>query len=43
MLDDWTHSGIGVVVDSDGTVFATQLFATRSYSQMAFREKMNSF
>jgi len=43
MTDDWTHTGVGVVVDSDGTVFATQLFATRSYSQMAFRERMNSF
>ena len=43
MTDDWTHSGIGVVVDSDGTVFATQLFATKSYSQMAFRERLSSF
>jgi len=43
MTESWTHSGIGVVVDSDGTVFATQLFATRSYSQMAMRERMNQF
>jgi len=43
MTDKWTHSGIGVVVDSDGTVFATQLFATRNYSQMAMRERMNQF
>jgi uncharacterized protein YkwD len=28
MLGDWTDTGIGVVVDSDGTVFATELFAT---------------
>ena len=31
MLDDWTHTGIGVVVDSDGMVFATQIFSTVSY------------
>ena len=43
MLENWTHSGIGVVVDSDGMVFATQIFATKSYSQMALRERMNSF
>lgn len=43
MTDDWTHSGIGVVVDSDGMVFATQLFATKNYSQMTMRERMNSF
>ncbi|MBC8126464.1 MAG: CAP domain-containing protein [Gloeobacteraceae cyanobacterium ES-bin-144] len=39
MLDDWTHSGIGVVVDSDGMVFSTQLFSTVSYSQLARRER----
>jgi uncharacterized protein YkwD len=43
MLENWTHSGMGVVVDSDGMVFATQIFATKSYSQMALRERMNSF
>ncbi len=43
MTDDWTHSGIGVVVDSDGMVFATQLFSTKNYSQLAMRERMNSF
>ena len=43
MLDDWTHSGIGVVVDSDGTVFSTQLFSTVSYSQMMTRERFNRF
>ena len=43
MLENWTHSGIGVVVDSDGTVFATQIFGAKSYSQMAMRERMNSF
>lgn len=43
MLDDWTHSGIGVVIDSDGTVFSTQLFSTVSYSQMMTRERFNRF
>jgi uncharacterized protein YkwD len=43
MLQKWTHSGMGVVVDSDGTVFATQLFSTRNYSQMGTRERMNQF
>jgi uncharacterized protein YkwD len=43
MIDDWTCSGIGVVVDSDGMVFATQLFATKNNSQMALRDRMNSF
>ena len=43
MLDSWTHSGIGVVRDSDGTVFATQLFATTGMSQMSMRERFNRF
>ncbi len=43
MTDDWTHSGIGVVVDSDGMVFATQIFATKNYSHMTMRDRMNSF
>lgn len=43
MVDDWTCSGMGVVVDSDGMVFATQIFATRSNSQMTMRERLNSF
>ena len=24
----WTHTGIGIVTDADGTVFATQVFGT---------------
>lgn len=43
MVDDWTCSGIGVVVDSDGMVFATQIFATRNHSHMTMRDRMNSF
>lgn len=43
MTQKWTHSGMGVVVDSDGMVFATQIFATKDHSQLAMRERMNSF
>ena len=43
MLDDWTHTGVGVVVDSDGMVFATQLFSTENLSQMSVRERFNRF
>lgn len=43
MLDSWTHSGMGVVVDSDGMVFATQIFSTVSMSQMSARERFNRF
>jgi uncharacterized protein YkwD len=43
MLDDWTHTGIGVVVDSDGTVFSTQLFSTVSMNQISVRERFNRF
>lgn len=43
MLDDWTCTGVGVVVDSDGMVFATQLFSTVTNSQMSVRERFNRF
>lgn len=43
MIDDWTQTGIGVVVDSDGMVFATQLFATVNSSQMSMRDRFNQF
>ena len=43
MIDDWSQTGIGVVVDSDGMVFATQLFATVSNSQMSMRDRFNQF
>ncbi|MEO8617395.1 MAG: CAP domain-containing protein [Luteolibacter sp.] len=43
MRGAWTQSGIGVVVDSDGTVYATQLFATVTNSQMTIRERFNHF
>lgn len=28
MRGNWTHTGVGVVVDSDGMIFATQLFGS---------------
>lgn len=43
LCDDWTHTGIGIVKDADGMVFATQLFSTVSYSQMSTRERFTSF
>jgi uncharacterized protein YkwD len=43
MTDKWTHTGVGVVVDSDGMVFATQLFSTVSMSQMDMRERLTQF
>ncbi len=43
MRQSWTHTGVGVVVDSDGMVFATQLFATVSNSQLSTRERFNRF
>jgi uncharacterized protein YkwD len=30
MWDRWEYTGVGVVVDSDGHVFATQIYATRA-------------
>lgn len=30
MCNSWTNTGVGVVIDSDGTVFATQVFASQS-------------
>jgi len=36
----FTSTGIGVVVDDDGTVFATQLFASESHSHMAMRDSL---
>jgi uncharacterized protein YkwD len=43
MRSEWTHTGIGTVVDSDGMIFSTQIFATISNSQMTFRNRMTSF
>lgn len=43
MSDKWTHTGVGMVVGPDGMVYATQLFATVTMSQMARRERFNRF
>ncbi len=43
MRADWTHTGVGAVVDSDGTVFSTQIFATVSNPQMMMRQRFSSF
>lgn len=43
MLGSWTHTGIGAVQDSDGTVFSTQLFGTISDSQMTSRNRFNGY
>jgi uncharacterized protein YkwD len=39
----WTQTGIGVVVDDDGTVFATQLFGNTSKSHLDLTNRMRSF
>jgi len=38
MRGNWQETGIGVVVDEDGMVFATQLFGAGGNSQMAFAQ-----
>ena len=43
MRGAWTHTGIGVVVDSDGMVFCTELFSTVRSSQMAMRQRFSGF
>ena len=43
MCTSWTHTGVGTVVDSDGMVFSTQIFATISNSQFTFRNRIKSF
>jgi uncharacterized protein YkwD len=39
MRNSWTHTGVGVVVDSDGMVFATLLFGCINHSQLATRKR----
>ncbi len=43
MRTAWTHTGVGVVVDSDGMVFATQLFGTINQSQLALTDRFRQF
>jgi uncharacterized protein YkwD len=32
MLGDWTHSGISLLIDEDGAIFATQVFTSENES-----------
>lgn len=43
MINAWTHTGVGVVIDTDGTAFATEIFATQYLSQTATRRRFNQF
>lgn len=43
MRSSWTHTGVGVVVDSEGTVYSTQLFATVSSSLLTTRNRFSGF
>lgn len=43
MLDEWQYTGVGAVVDSDGTVFSTQIFGNQGTSGMLTRTRFNSF
>ena len=43
LLSSWTHTGVGVVIDDDGTAFSTEIFATVSNSQMATRQRFSGF
>ena len=39
----WTHTGVGTVVNTDGRVFATQLFGTMNLSQLSTRDRFSGF
>lgn len=44
MRGKWTHTGIGLAIDRDGMMFATQLFGTPSKnSHMALRERFGPY
>lgn len=43
MKNNWDATGVGVAVAPDGTVFATQIFATQSHSHMAMTDRMRQF
>lgn len=40
---EYTHTGVGIVIDADGTIFATQLFGTLTNSPMNDRLRFNGF
>lgn len=43
MRKKWTHTGVGVVVDRNGTVYSTQLFGTMGNFEMTPRDRFNSY
>lgn len=43
LVNSWTHTGIGTVVDRDGTVFSTEIFGTISDTRMAARQRFSGF
>lgn len=43
MKSRWDYTGIGVAVAPDGTVFATQIFASKNHSHMAMTDRMRQF
>jgi uncharacterized protein YkwD len=43
MKNNWDATGVGVAVAPDGTVFATQIFATQSQSHMAMTDRLRQF
>ena len=43
MHADWTYSGIGAVVDGDGTIFATQIFGNVANPQMMMRQRFTGY
>jgi uncharacterized protein YkwD len=43
MRESWTHTGIGVVVDKDGAVFCTQIFASLTHQQIIRRIHSEEF
>lgn len=43
MKSNWDVTGVGVAVAPDGSVFATQIFASQSHSHMAMTDRMRQF
>ncbi|MDB6077253.1 MAG: uncharacterized protein JWO82_1000 [Akkermansiaceae bacterium] len=43
MRGEWNATGVGVAVDKDGSVFATQIFATKNTSLMTMRERLTQY
>lgn len=39
----WSRTGIGAVVDADGTVFAVQIFGSDDRSHLTLSNRMRSF